>query len=489
MSGVFGENLPYTNFHDLNLDWLIETMKETKGSVDDFEEELENINTRIDNIIVEAQHYILPSTNDNTDRKDDIMNFLNTYGYCFLGPGTFVINSTINMPDRTSIMGMGSGTILQLADDSTQDIAINVGSYCSVSNMRIIGNSTDLPYTAYAQGNRKGIALLGDFVTFNEGTYSHNFSKLDNLTIENFNHSGIWAYRNDGAASFLASNIDILRCHTGINIENFSEFHSYNNIRCRWCNIACVMQGGNNLFTNCHFDVNIAGIKIDNTDDDVVNGDHSSFSNCSICHSDNNTGYAIWAKRSLYGLLFSNCQIWYGEIYLDTCSAIKFDNNTFADVPTTITNSNNITFTNNLFRSSDPQITITNCIGIIWENNQNANAQLIIRTEDRGNNRNLNASAIRIANYSDFEMEAFGKCMQTNLWTVVLPLPGYFEFANVQYNINRVVFIGIGQVPDSDLANINTNLTPMFIRVTNIPYTGTPGDTAIISVKASLVMQ
>lgn len=28
--GAFGENFPYVNFHDLNLDWIIKEMKEQK---------------------------------------------------------------------------------------------------------------------------------------------------------------------------------------------------------------------------------------------------------------------------------------------------------------------------------------------------------------------------------------------------------------------------------------------------------------------------
>lgn len=34
--GAFGENFPYTNFHDLNLDWIIKTMKELRIDIDNF---------------------------------------------------------------------------------------------------------------------------------------------------------------------------------------------------------------------------------------------------------------------------------------------------------------------------------------------------------------------------------------------------------------------------------------------------------------------
>lgn len=37
MPGAFGENFPYTNFHDLNLDWIIGKIKELETRVDEFE--------------------------------------------------------------------------------------------------------------------------------------------------------------------------------------------------------------------------------------------------------------------------------------------------------------------------------------------------------------------------------------------------------------------------------------------------------------------
>ena len=477
--GAFGENFPYTNFHDINMDWLVKTMKDNKEGV-------ERLNERIDDIVVVANEYILPSTNDNTDRSADITRYLVDYGYCFLGPGKFVIYNTINMPEGTSLMGMGSGTILQLADDSPADIAVNVGTLCTVSNMQIVGHSTDLPYESYTQGSRKGVALLGDYTTFGQGTYSHNFAKLSNLTIKNFNHSGIWAYRNDGMASFLATNIDILRCHTGINIELFSEFHSFSNIRCRWCNIACVMQGGNNLFSNCHFDVNLMGIKIDGEETALVNADHSSFTNCSICHSDNNIGYAIYAQRSTFGMCFSNCQFWYGKIYMHTCTSYKFSNNILSGIEVEIVNSNNISFLGNLFKDTTPSITFTSCINIIFENNQDGSSNLIVKEEDRGTNRNLNASIMRVSDIENLQFEALGICTASNTWSVVIPLPGLFSMDSFHFDINRIVLLGKGQVPDSGLANVSVTVNQSFVRVDAIPYTGTIGEVCYIDVRGHL---
>ena len=437
----------------------------------------------------DAIKFILTSTGDTTDRKNDIMNCLNNYGACMLGNGIFYINSSINMPDGSSLIGIGSGTILQLSDNSTDNIAINVGSYCTVENMTIKGNSTELPYSSYTQGNRKGIALLGDYTDFNTGTYSHNFAKLSNLTIQDFNHSGIWAYKNDGAASFLAVNIDILRCHTGVNIELFSEFHSFTNIRCRYCNIACVMQGGNNLFANCHFDANLMGIKIDGTNNSLVNADHSSFVNCSVCHPDNNTGYAIWLHRSLVGLLFSNCQFWYGKISIDTCSCVKFNNNIIGGFNSnvTINSSNKITFTDNLFKETSPSVTITSCLRIIWENNQNGNGDLVYRPENRGSVSDLNSNIIQSGNYPNISFQNFGYCGTAGQYYTVIPLPFMINSSNATFTLNRVVILGKGVLPDADLSNIIVTFEPTYVRAEGIAWASAQvGDIAIIDIRGNL---
>lgn len=58
--GAFGENFPYTNFHDLNLDWIIKEIKESRANIEDFQTELEAMGVSID----EFREYI-----DNVDEK------------------------------------------------------------------------------------------------------------------------------------------------------------------------------------------------------------------------------------------------------------------------------------------------------------------------------------------------------------------------------------------------------------------------------------
>lgn len=64
-NGAFGEGFPYTNFHDLNLDWIIKVIKENNQTMDQFgtslkalEENVDNLQEYIDNIDEEIQEKI-----------------------------------------------------------------------------------------------------------------------------------------------------------------------------------------------------------------------------------------------------------------------------------------------------------------------------------------------------------------------------------------------------------------------------------------------
>lgn len=61
-AGAFGENFPYTNFHDLNLDWIIKEIKENRATIEDFRETLNQLSVDVE----EFREYI-----DNLDEEID----------------------------------------------------------------------------------------------------------------------------------------------------------------------------------------------------------------------------------------------------------------------------------------------------------------------------------------------------------------------------------------------------------------------------------
>lgn len=58
--GAFGENFPYTNMHNLNLDWIVNKVKENNQKVDQFGESLENMGETVQTL----QDYV-----DNIDEE------------------------------------------------------------------------------------------------------------------------------------------------------------------------------------------------------------------------------------------------------------------------------------------------------------------------------------------------------------------------------------------------------------------------------------
>lgn len=66
--GVF-DNFPYTNFHDLNLDWILNKVKETDTSVDELSEQVDELSGDVQNLKIfskiEADNQIIEADSDN----------------------------------------------------------------------------------------------------------------------------------------------------------------------------------------------------------------------------------------------------------------------------------------------------------------------------------------------------------------------------------------------------------------------------------------
>lgn len=410
--------------------------------------------------LIGAIKYILTSTGDTTDRYSDIMYCLNNYKACVLAEGEFCISQTIGMPDNSSLSGLGSVSVLRLLDNASGQVAVNVGSYCTVENLTIKGSSTPLPYSSYTRGNRKGVSLLGDYTDFNTGTTAHNFSKLSNLTITDFNHSGIWCCKNDGAGTFLADNIDIFRCHTGINIELFSEFSSFTNCRCRNCNIGCVMQGGNNLFNGCHFTSNLESLRIDGANNTLVNPAHSSFSGCSFAHAGaNNDGNLIWAKNTIYGLAFNGCNFWHGSINIQNTNSVIFDGNIFGlenQVFILIGNGNIIS--NNKFYGNLPTFNLgTGNSGqrFCWVNNIDNNG-LPVQQYTSISTFNDPSNLIFKTGNVNMVFRSVGICFTAGEYDIPFTLP-FIAGSGYTVTINSCVLLGKGNADSSSIQSTSTN--------------------------------
>lgn len=115
-TGAFGEGFPYTNFHDLNLDWIISIVKEFKDQYPDIIEELnKKINAPVFNPNGDLNQ-VLTSNGDGTTRWEDI-----EIAY---GPAIQeAVNSWLDEhPEATTTVEDGSITMNKFTDRLTLNV-------------------------------------------------------------------------------------------------------------------------------------------------------------------------------------------------------------------------------------------------------------------------------------------------------------------------------------------------------------------------------
>lgn len=290
--------------------------------------------------------YLLPSTNDTTDRTGDIQTLLNTTGACRLGKGVFYVTG-ITIPTGGMLTGSGKGTRLVLADSVADGYAVKIGTYGTVQDMSICGaaswdsKASDVTNDV---GTRDGLIFEGLASTSGAVPYR---STVEDVMFFNLSGSAIRC-ENTGyapASCLNVSDVYAFWCGCGVNIAYFSEFNRFTNVSVDGCGYGCINNGGNNVFVNCAFNSNNVGILMDNSTGQSRNNSHGTFAGCTINHSGGNTGTAIKMVGMENGQIFSACQIFYGKIVIDRCVGVRFVGaNIGRQVPMEITNSTVVVF-------------------------------------------------------------------------------------------------------------------------------------------------
>lgn len=297
--------------------------------------------------------YLAP-TGDNTDRTNDIITLLASYGICRLGPGDYYVHN-ISMPDGSSIIGMGYESHLILNTANTEDYVIQLGTNSCVENVHISGATNYNPEGNIT--NRDGIRFIG---TATENGQTRYRTMINNIHIDNFSGSGIRCYDTgtSSVACLMAYNIYINKCNVGINISYFSEFNKFVNIRSGYNYYGIINNGGNNTFTECDVTGSIVGFVIDGTQ---PNSGHGTCINCIFNHMDNNTGTAIRINSNANGFLFIGCQIHYGKVIMSNSNGIVLNGCQFGSSNNgiTIEGGRGIIFSNSIF-ATQPTITVLN---------------------------------------------------------------------------------------------------------------------------------
>lgn len=258
------------------------------------------------NYIEPVDDTVLFSTNDDTDRTDDIEKAINS-GYAKLGPGIFYTTG-ITMPDDSKLEGSGMNTILYLTgNDDEAGNAITLGSRCIVKDIQIKGRPVDYVFEGEdnvpsVPGERHGIYLGSG----NEKGY------IENCYIHGFSGGAITAYQTGFGSSsgLLINNCYLILNSVGVYFIERTEFHIVQNCTIQTNYYGVINQGANNTFVGCNISTTYYGFYHNFADrpetiDHLPNNMHGLIANCEFKHIRTR---AIYINRTGSSFLCTGCQ-------------------------------------------------------------------------------------------------------------------------------------------------------------------------------------
>lgn len=190
-----------------------------------------------------------------------------------------------------------------------EQAGIIMGSKCSIDSIDIAGAETPITI-ADTYGHGHGVVWAGD------DTVKPHYGHLTNCSLHDFDGGAI-AMLDTGTPvdnSLTISDCYLYNNNRGIFNMRDSEYNNIDNcsITRNW--YGAIIRGGNNNISNCGIDGNVLGISIDS--DEGSNGGHGAITNCSINHSNSNTGYGMIITGA--GLeIVSNCNFYYSKVRID----------------------------------------------------------------------------------------------------------------------------------------------------------------------------
>lgn len=327
------------------------------GNTDILDEFAGQVNTALAGARIKSAH-ILPPTGDATDRAAEILSALTTYGECELLAGEYYC-SGFEMPEGATLKGAGKSTIMRLPDSVTNGYCVRIHRYSTVQGVYFKGGDdapTGIFVDGTAVGTRHGIYLAANA---DESGPSHTGSLINRVSdcfFEYFSGGGFTA-ENTGTGKFAGVIMDgctFRQCMVGINIPYYSEYSKFTDCVTEQCNVGCLNNGGNNVFTACTFH-GVRGFVLDNSSGTKTNNGHGTCAACTFNHIDNMNrpstlggGLAIDIRGTNNGFLFTGCQFWYASI--------------------SIASSRGVQITDSFFAGGTPEITVTGDHGAFFKN-------------------------------------------------------------------------------------------------------------------------
>lgn len=244
------------------------------------------------------------------DMSSIIESALTNSKYVKLAPGTFNINSTVTVPQGSTIEGCGATTVIQ--SGVSNGAVFSLTTDCEIANLTIKGTGTSSAPSDI--GTEHGIYIM---------QYDSR-NRISNVDFENLKGHGIYTISTYHSGNVHDTNIiDKCRfnyCGSGVYITTRAEGNVISNSNMHYCKIGIHCIGGNNriignLIRGCRTGIDMTSSTT--TDNDG----HSIFCNNDIIH---NT-VAISATKIENGSIFNGCMIFYGNITLSECTAMIFN--------------------------------------------------------------------------------------------------------------------------------------------------------------------
>lgn len=324
--------------------------------------------------------YSLASSNDRTDRTEEIVHLLTKHGVCQLGAGDFYVKN-LTMPEQSTLMGCGNATRVILDESVADGFAVRMQSLCTVKDFFLLGDpERGIPAPGTDKRTFEDVVISETLGTRHGIVWCGNYDKdqtdvpfrgaVANLTIRGFSGGGITEH-NTGYSIQTGLNVSdcfIFNCGAGINIDYWSEFNRYTNVNCCRNYYGAINNGGNNVFANCCFSCNYLGMLMDNSRGQSPNNSHGSVLGCTFDHSDHNNGVGLRLIGMHNGEIFTNCQIFFSKIELENSDGIVFSNINFGrEEQISITDGGVVQFNNCIFRTV-PTVTVRNNPLVLFNN-------------------------------------------------------------------------------------------------------------------------
>lgn len=402
---------PWTNLHELNLDWILSKVKTLWEQAEDNNEKADyavetadeaktiaeqaaqaqiadgavttskiadnavtnpkitnNAVTfsKLDSNLQENLGAVILPTGDTTDRKAEIESKLSTYGYCEFRDGDYYISAQIELSDGQTVRGIGKKSVLKKTTGATngffftKDTAKNV----TIKDLAFKGINGSKPITDTGSGD------FAISIRDHSGAVRIEGCLFEGLERCGVFHSSGYSVVND--SSLLISDCIFKYCGKGVEFTQNGEYSNVVNCTFQENYHGAWVQGGNNKFANCGFDGNAIGFKL--YDATPTNDGHGSCIGSSFNH---NTAYAIECENIDYGYIFSSNNIFYGDVNITNSSGILFsdclilghkDSTNHSDIVCTNC-AGSVKFDFCMFLYT-PLMNITNCPNFIRSNNE-----------------------------------------------------------------------------------------------------------------------